>query len=95
MRPDAPSGSLGDCRHSICIRSTHCPAMQRDQPVTKLPRRRQSRTSSKSRNVALPGSARIGDLTLSHRRLKLPDQGLPIHPAILSANALSAQAPLH
>lgn len=92
---NAPSGSLGDCLHIICTSRTHGPAMQRDEPVAKLPRRRQPRTSSKSRDVALPGAARSGDLTLSHRRLKIPDQVLPIHPSILSANALSVQAPLH
>lgn len=91
----ATSGSLGDCRRIICTSSPHRPAMQRDKPVTKLPRRRQPRTSSKSRDVALPGAARFSDLTLSHARLKLPDQVLPIHPPILSANALSVQAPLH
>ena len=96
MKPDAPSGGLGDCRNITCINRTHHrPAMQSNQPVTKLPRRRQPRTSSKSRDVALPGAARLGDLTLSHRRLKLPDQVLPIHHSILSANALTVQAPLH
>lgn len=95
MKPAAPSSSLGDRRHIICHGWTHCPAMQSNEPVAKLPGRRQPRTSSKSRNVTLPSAARLGYLTLGHRRLKLPDQVFPIHTAILSANAISLQAPLH